>query len=324
MPVIARLRRSGRPRPRRRHRLRTVSTLPTLLTLANLLCGFASVYFCLRAIGGQGLVVPRQITPVALAQLQERLLPSFLAIAAAFVFLGLVWDALDGSLARLTNRTTDFGGQLDSLADVVSFGVAPAIIIIALLQTQPEMAGLTGPLSGNLMGRAMWVMVAFYLACAALRLARFNVEHARTDATHATFSGLPSPGAAAVVAALVLLHEHLEVSARAYLADALPFVALALGALMVSRIRYVHLANTYLRGRRPFGQVVGLFVILAVFWWYKELTLAVVVCAYALSGPIVALARLIQRRRRGAGATIAPAHQASGQTQAPAARERSA
>jgi CDP-diacylglycerol--serine O-phosphatidyltransferase len=325
MPVIARLRRSSRQRPRRRRRLRTISTLPTLLTLANLLCGFAAVHFCLRAISGPGQVIPRLVGPATFNQLQERLLPSFLAIGAAFIFLGLIWDALDGSIARLTNRTTDFGGQLDSLADVVTFGVAPAILIIAVLQAQPEMAGLTGPLSGDLMGRAMWVMVAFYVACAALRLARFNVEHAETGATHTRFSGLPSPGAATVIAALILLHEHLEVSARVYLADALPFVALGLGLLMVSRIRYIHLANTYLRGRRPFGQVVALVVLLAVFWWYKELTLAVVVCAYALSGPVGAVVQRLRRGRQPAVAATDAAQQTHHRAEPPAAvRDRSA
>jgi phosphatidylserine synthase len=75
------------------------------------------------------------------------------------------------------------------------------------------------------------------------------------------------------------------------LALALPFVCLGLGLLMVSRVRYVHLANTYLRGRRPFSHVVALMFLLAIFWWYKELTLAIVVAAYAASGPVGALVR---------------------------------
>jgi CDP-diacylglycerol--serine O-phosphatidyltransferase len=282
--------------------LRTISTLPTLLTLGNLLCGFAAVHFCLRAMGGSGLT-QRLVAATAMDPLPERVLPSFLSIAATFIFLGLLMDALDGSVARWTKRASDFGGQLDSLADVVTFGIAPAIMIVAVLQTKPEMAGRTGPLSGDLLGRAMWVMVATYVACAALRLARFNVEHATSSAGHTAFHGLPSPGAAVVVASLMLLHEHVRPAIRPYLAETLPFVALAMGLLMVSRVRYVHLANTYLRGRRPFGQVVALVFVLGLFWWYKELTLAVVVCAYALSGPLLAIVGRLRRVRTPAAAT---------------------
>ena len=313
MPVIARLRRSSRKRPRPSRRLRTISTLPTLLTLGNLLCGFAAVHFCMRALADGNEVIRRIVEPTIFSHIQERVLPSFLSIAALFIFLGLLLDALDGSVARWAKRASDFGGQLDSLADVVTFGIAPAVLVVAVLQTRPEMVGRTGPLSGDLMGRAMWMMVAVYLACAGLRLARFNVEHARSTAPHTAFSGLPTPGAAVVLAAFILVHEHVGAVARPYLAEALPFIALGLGLLMVSRVRYVHLSNTYLRGRRPFGQVVALVFLLAFFWWYKELTLAVVVCAYALSGPVTTV---IGRFRRGQPQTSAATETAEDKPQA--------
>ncbi len=299
MPVVARFRKSRRPR-RRKRRLRTVSTIPTLLTLGNLICGFAAIHFCLRAMFDAGAVVDASVQTTLNSQLMERLLPSFLSIAAGFVFLGLLLDGLDGSVARLTKGTSDFGGQLDSLADMVTFGAAPGLLVMAVLMPLPDMAGMPGPLSGDLWGRAFWVMVAVYVACTGMRLARFNVEHARSDLSDNYFSGLPSPGAAVVIAILVLLHEDLAVNKDlggvlcTVLALALPFVALGLGLLMVSRVRYLHLANTYLRGRRPFGQVVGLMFMLAVLWWYKELTLAVAACAYALSGPIGAIWRRLR------------------------------
>ncbi|HUU83034.1 MAG TPA: CDP-alcohol phosphatidyltransferase family protein [Phycisphaerae bacterium] len=299
MPIVARLKRSRRPR-RRKRRLRTVSTIPTLLTLGNLICGFAAIQFCLRAMLDAGALVDASADLTMQSRLLERLLPSFLAIAAGFIFVGLLLDALDGSVARLTKGTTDFGGQLDSLADMVTFGAAPALLVMAILMAQPDAAAKPGPLANDLWNRAFWVMVAVYVACTGMRLARFNVEHARSDLGHNYFSGLPSPGAAVVVASLVLLHEDLAVNQelgstlRPYLALALPFIALGLGLLMVSRIPYIHLANAYLRGRRPFGQVVGLMVLLAIFWWYKELTVAVVVGAYAASGPIAALLRRVR------------------------------
>jgi len=268
------------------------------MTLGNLICGFAAIHFCMRAMLGDGLRGPvaAGVEAALAVQPPERLLPSFLSIAAGFIFVGLLADALDGSLARWTKRTSDFGGQLDSLADIVTFGVAPAMLVVAVLLNEPGLGRSTmpGPLSGNLAGRAMWMMLAVYVGCAALRLARFNVEHARGDLAHQYFSGLPSPGAAVVLASLILVHEHVGETLRPYLALALPHVALALGLLMVSRVRYMHLANAYLRGRRPFGQVVGFMVLLAVFWWYKELTLAVVVSVYAISGPIAAVVRRIR------------------------------
>jgi len=294
MAIIAKLGRSNRRRPRRR-RLRTVSTLPTLLTLGNLICGFAAVHFCMRAMLGEGAAAAT-VNAALIPETQERLLPSFLSIAAGFIFLGLLADALDGSIARWTKRSSDFGGQLDSLADVVTFGVAPAMLVVAVLMSQPEVAkdAMPGPLSGNLAGRAMWMMAAVYVGCAGLRLARFNVEHARADEAHHYFSGLPSPGAGVVLASLILLHQDLSVALQPYLALALPFVALGLALLMVSRVRYTHLANVYLRGRRPFGQVVALMVLLAVLAWYKERTLAVVVCLYAASGPAGAVVRRLR------------------------------
>ncbi|MCH7813213.1 MAG: CDP-alcohol phosphatidyltransferase family protein [Planctomycetes bacterium] len=291
MPVIARLRKPRPPRRRGRRRLRTVATLPTMLTLGNLICGFAAIHFCMRAMlvianpGDAAVGLPLSEATA------ERLLPSFLSIAAGLVFLGLLLDALDGSVARWTHRTSDFGGQLDSLADVVTFGIAPAMLVVSVLMGHRDVTVLPGPLASNLAGRAMWFMAAVYVGCTALRLARFNVEHARANSDHNYFSGLPSPGGAVVLASLTWLHQDVSAVVQPYLALAMPFVALGLGLLMVSRVRYTHMANVYLRGRRPFGQVVALMVFAAVLVWYKELTLAIVVCLYAASGPVAVLSR---------------------------------
>ena len=299
MRVIPKTERPDRPR-RRRRRLRTVSTLPTLFTLGNLICGLAAIHFCMRAMFDAGAGISPSADTTLTSGLIERLLPSFLSIAAGFIFLGLVFDALDGSVARLTKGTSDFGGQLDSLADVVSFGAAPATLVVALLLSQSDIGGTPSPLSGSLAGRAMWAMIAVYVACGGMRLARYNVEHASAERPHVHFSGLPIPGAAVVLAALALLHQHALLYAEwndllcRYLAISLPFAAVGLGLLMVSRIPYLHLANVYLRGRRPFSHVVALIFLIAVFWWYKELALAVVVCVYAASGPIWALVRMLR------------------------------
>ncbi len=305
MAAIAKLHRPEPRRTRKQRRLRYVQTLPTICTLGNLICGFGAIHLCLRAVLLAGDVsAPLEIIERN-SQLMERLLPSHIVMAAYLVFLAMILDALDGRLARLTRHTTDFGAQLDSLADMVSFGAAPALIVIALLTRQMHGAEplVIAPISGPLLGRVVWMAVAVYVACAALRLARFNVETEPDEESHMRFRGLPSPGAAASLACLVILHDHVYFYDRfggpKTLADqggwvsevvlgSLPVLALMLGLLMVSRFEYVHLVNRYLRGRRSFAGMVKLLIVVALAVAYPEVTLPVLVVGYALSGPIIA------------------------------------
>ncbi len=283
---------------RRRRRLRTISTLPTLLTLGNLLCGFAAIHFCLRAMFALGAHIDDTEARTLNWVLAERFLPSYLAIAAFLVFGGMFFDLLDGRIARLTRNTSSFGGQLDSLADVVTFGVAPALLVIAVTTKYLHQEMLVTPFSDHFIGRGVWMIAAVYASCAALRLARFNVEHAGDASAHLRFHGLPSPGAGAVLASLVLLQEHPSGVGGLTVVRWLPAVALAAGLLMVSRVRYVHLANAYLKGRRPFWQVVVLVMVVTVFLWRPASALAVMVCGYAASGPLGALVRFVRGRGR--------------------------
>lgn len=320
MPVIAKLTRSDGPRRPHRRRLRTIQTLPTLLTLGNLVCGIASIHFCMSAIvdAEAGRTALDRATLNSL--LVERFLPSFLSVSAFMIILGMLFDMVDGRVARFTNRTSNFGGQLDSLADMVTFGVAPAVLMITLLTRLPD-ADLVG-----LPGRAVWVVAAIYASCTAMRLARFNVEHADgRGKAHATFHGLPSPGAAMVVASLVLLHEMLasgdsiqpwRQTGTVFLANVMPYVLLACSLMMVGNLRFVHLGNTYLRGRRPFEQVVVFVIVLGIFLYQPILALVAGSCAYAASGPIAALIRWMRGRpaspltssRDGARSTDAASH----------------
>ena len=120
----------------RSRRLRAVAVLPTLATLTNLFCGFAAIHFCMRALfAAGGRISPLDDITLDRA-LFERLLPSFLAMAGYMIFLSMFFDALDGRLARLARKTTTFGGQLDSLADMVSFGLAPAVLTVTLMTRQ--------------------------------------------------------------------------------------------------------------------------------------------------------------------------------------------
>ncbi|MCP4592901.1 MAG: hypothetical protein GY842_19365 [bacterium] len=281
---------------RRRRRLRTISTFPTLLTLCNLLCGFAAIHFCLRAMFAVGAGIPDDAAHTLHLISAERIMPSYLAIGAFLIFVGIFFDMLDGRVARLTQNTSTFGGQLDSLADMVTFGAAPALLVIAIITKYSHGETAITPIADDFAGRGTWLTAAVFVSCAALRLARFNVEHAGDESAHRSFRGLPSPGAGAVLASLVLLREHSSGFRGTMLVGVLPFVTLAAGLLMVSRVRYVHLANTYLKGRRPFWQVVLLVIVVTVFWAQPAPMLAVIVCGYAAMGPVYSVVRWLRFR----------------------------
>ena len=158
MAVIARINRRKPRKPRRR--LVTVSTLPTLFTLGNLACGFAAIHFALRAMYAAGVGEDDASSLMVQTHSPERLFSSFLALAAMFIFVGMVCDMLDGALARMTRRTSDFGGQLDSLADMITSGVAPAVLVVALMMrdlSEYWPNAFPGPFSNNHLGRLVWV-----------------------------------------------------------------------------------------------------------------------------------------------------------------------
>ncbi|UCG33633.1 MAG: phosphatidylcholine/phosphatidylserine synthase [Phycisphaerales bacterium] len=305
MRVLPKLNRSegGKRRPRR---LRAIAVLPTMATLGNLLCGFAAIHFCMRALfaAGGGLY-PLEIGPRE-SVLLERILPSYLAMAGYLIFLAMLFDTLDGRLARLARRTTEFGGQLDSISDMVSFGLAPAMLMLALLSRQLEGEWLVTPL-GDTFGRAAWITAAMFVGCAALRLARYNVENEPGEQRRNYFKGLPTPAAASVLASLVILHEWVFVlesqnqqlhgsRVSQELVKALPVVALLLGLLMVSRIRYVHFGNVFLGGRKPIVHVVLLMVMLLLVVLRPEIALTTYLLLYAVSGPVLSAVRRFRRR----------------------------
>lgn len=269
------------PLTRRRRRtqrriLRSTAAVPSLVTLGNGLAGFASIHFATKTL-----------QPDA----------HNLVIAAWLLFVGMICDAMDGQLARMTRRTSDFGKQLDSLCDVVSFGVAPAILTLRAVQ------GVLFPYVGEvdvlpqaaLAGRAVWFIAAMYVCCAIMRLARFNVETEPDVASHMVFKGLPSPAAALSVTSLVLLHAHLqEISdtqpVAPWLAEtvvwSMPVVTLITALLMVSRLRFPHLVNQYLRGRKSFRYILTLAIlVLAAVVMGRQIALAAGTILYIFSGP---------------------------------------
>ncbi len=287
----------GEPRESAAHDrvLKRVAVLPSLTTLCNLMCGLGAIYMCLLSVKAGGADLERTTLNISRV---ESFFPTYLAIAAYLLVGAMFFDGLDGRLARLTRRTSEFGGQLDSLADIVSFGVAPAVLVLCV--AQPENVRELSA-ADRVYWRVEWVMVAVYVCCAALRLARFNVENVADESAHLGFRGLPSPGAAAAVVGAVIFHEDLLralVPPRSLpiVATMLPPFAMMLGLLMVSRFRYLHMVNAVLRGRRPFRQVVTLTIIMLVGLVVQfQLTIALAAAAYALSGPILAVRSKLAR-----------------------------
>ncbi|GAG37035.1 unnamed protein product, partial [marine sediment metagenome] len=228
--------------------------------------------------------------------------------------IAILADAIDGRLARLSKSASNFGAQLDSLADVVSFGVAPAFLLIKLLA--PTQAA--SPAVAPIVGKGIWLIAAIYLCCTALRLARFNVESTVDISSHQTFRGLPSPAAAGTIASLVVLHQEflreatglgdwLTSSTVAWAAHvlvrALPAIALILALAMVSRIPYVHLLNQYVAGRRSFKHLVRLTIFFILCLVHLQIALVCLFCSFALSGPINILR---DRWRRARAKTTIP------------------
>ena len=260
--------------------MRRFPILPTLVTLGNLFCGFLAIGYVLKAQGDPGKF------------------GVFIRAAGWLIFLAMVFDALDGKLARLYNVTSDFGAELDSLCDMVSFGVAPGLIIKVLADHQ------------DYMERLGLVVSVFFVACVALRLARFNVETQDSEEAHQHFRGLPSPAGAAFIAAMTILYFRLSGDApqefaglakalkpvMGYVLKVMPVVGAILGVLMVSHMRYVHVLSRLMRGREPLPYLVALMLLVLVVFITRPFSLPLLIGAYVLSGVVVWAKELVLSR----------------------------
>jgi CDP-diacylglycerol--serine O-phosphatidyltransferase len=257
--------------------LKKIGILPTLLTLGNGVCGFAAIV-CASKIGRGDYA----------ADAANFALSGWLIIAA------MIFDGLDGYVARLTKTASKFGGELDSLCDAVSFGVAPAYL---LLHLGP------GADARGLLARLVPAIAVLYAVCAWLRLARFNVSSNVPDpAAHKRFQGLPSPGAAGCLASLGILRGELPLKLEQYWPDVDAGVlaqtvqrvvepwsmigALCVALLMVSSIPYPHVTKNILRGKRHFGHLMQVILAVFVVLLMRELALALLFWIYALGLPL--------------------------------------
>jgi CDP-diacylglycerol--serine O-phosphatidyltransferase len=230
---------------------KSIYLLPNLFTTGNLLCGFSSI---VAAINDQ------------------------YAQAALAILIAVCLDYLDGKVARMTNSASAFGLEYDSLADLLSFGMAPGLLLYAWI-----LRGF-GPLG--------WLAAFLFVICGALRLARFNVQ--ATGVQKYTFTGLPIPAAAGVLASAVLLGRQLYGDFLGMDADRPLFIVLAVYALaflMVSNFRYRSFKRIRLKRPWPVHYLVGVGVATIVIVRMPEVALFLMFFAYALSGPVETLLR---------------------------------
>ncbi len=232
---------------------RGIYLLPNLFTTGALFAGFYSIVAAMN----------EQFEPAAIA-----------------IFVAMVLDGMDGRIARLTNTASEFGMQYDSLSDMISFGLAPALIMYQWALSD--------------IGKLGWLASFVYTASAALRLARFNTQATSIDKRY--FQGLPSPAAAAVLAGMIWFGSSYGLEDGAsVIVFCLP-ITLLVGILMVSNIRYHSFKQLDLKGRVPFMAVlviVPIFVLIAV---EPPLVLCLITSLYAISGPILTLV-LIRKHR---------------------------
>ena len=250
--------------------------LPNLMTAGNLFCGFMAIVQCMQA----------RLAETALSGEYLGHVPAdYYRYAVWFIFGAAAFDALDGRLARMGGRESLFGAEFDSIADVVSFGVAPTLMMFYLILS---------PTQGILWFRNIgWAIGFVYLLCAAMRLARFNVitnpllrpgkKEANKD-----FMGLPVPAAAGTVAALVLFLLKLAETDKALNAWALilPFLMLLIGLLMMSTVRYPSGKGINLQTQMKFRTFAVALAVLGLILFYKEFALLGVCLGYIFFGLI--------------------------------------
>jgi CDP-diacylglycerol--serine O-phosphatidyltransferase len=243
--------------------VKKIAIIPTLLTLGNAVCGFAAIAYA----GKIGLA---DATPASDSY--------YLALSGWLIVAAMLFDSLDGYVARLARSTSKFGAELDSLCDAISFGAAPAFLLLRL---------------GPGWDRPQWhqilaVFATLYMVCAVVRLARYNVKSIDSG-NGKRFEGLPSPAAAGCIASLAVLRAGLghRLGLDAGLSASIVDVWATLGTLlvsllMVSQVPYPHLTKQLLRGRRHFNHLIQLILAGCVIVLIQELALVLIFWGYAL------------------------------------------
>ena len=274
---------------RRKRPLLKIALLPAMITLGNGVCGVIAIQqvaIGLYKIGGED-------DPARNFQK-----------AALLILVAMVLDALDGFVARLTKTASNFGAQLDTLCDLVTFGIAPSMLVFAVTR---EIAA-----QGKFWDRCITAVCVLYAICALVRLARFTVETTPDESSHREFAGLPSPAAAGVIAGALLPWPKLIGNKEfAWIVDAmqgcLPGLAFGLGILMVSRFKYAHVVTRLMHGKRQFITIVELSLAAATIYLFQEFAVFLAFFAYALVGPFNWIRTRLLKKPAQAGSMQAPA-----------------
>lgn len=235
-------------RPKRR---RGIYILPNLFTSASLFSGFFAI----------------------VASMDGRF-----EAAAVAIIISAVLDGLDGRIARLTNTTSHFGVEYDSLADVIAFGVAPGVLAFQWA-LKP-------------FGRLGWLAAFMFVVCGALRLARFNVQKTHEDANY--FKGLPIPAAACFIASMILFVESWQGSLQVRSAMIIAMIY-TLSFLMVSTLHYYSFKKFDIHNRKPFNVLLSIILISMIIAYKPKIVLFLMLFAYVASGPVMTFYRLYRR-----------------------------
>ncbi len=241
-----------------------IYVLPNLFTTASLFAGFYSIIHSMKGD---------------------------YEISAIAVLVALVLDGLDGRIARMTNTTSKFGAEYDSLADLVAFGVAPAILAYTW-----GMAPF---------GKWGWVAAFLFVTCGALRLARFNIQIGIIESK--VFNGLPIPGAASVVATGVLVYYYFGGTGN-FNHPFLLFGVIALALFMVSSIKYYSFKDLNFFARKPFMSIVLMVLVLGIIVAEPQITIFTFFAGYSLSGPVWLIYKLGKKMVLEAGVRAKEAH----------------
>ena len=238
---------------------RGIYLLPNLITTAALFAGFYGII-----AGTQGKF----------------------ELACVAIFIAMILDALDGRVARMTNTQTEFGAEYDSLADMGSFGLAPALVMYEWSLSSLVNVSFT-------FGKLGWLAAFLYVASGALRLARFNTKASNTDKRY--FQGLPSPAAAGVVVGFVWACFDNGIAGESVSLFALPIIVFS-GVMMVSNVSYYSFKDIDFHNKVPF--MAMLIVVLVFVFAAIDPPIALFSCfmIYALSGPIISVLRRFRKR----------------------------
>ena len=261
--------------------IRSLKWIPNFLTLCNSLCGFAAILYTLRVYES-----PKGSASVYMT--------------SAFVILSaMIFDALDGFVARKLNAASVYGVEMDSLSDMVTFGLAPAAIVAIMTHTMRISADLP---HGVFQEVAVYCLCSIYIGGAALRLARYNIhalmpeKSKKENMSKNYFSGLPSPGAAAAICSIVIYAKDTRIP-DIYIVRYLPIYAAVLGLLMVSNVPYVHAGRwlfSVFRDKKRLCILIGIIAVIVIF---RIPGITCLITLYVLSGFVNIFIKMFKKEK---------------------------